>query len=344
MGLPNMVQLAQVEAATEAGDYEGHISKSQLWVLICAADRLLGMFLNISPISSRHGLATTHSVSIGGIVQNQVYLCHLTDIASKIQHLDHLNTLHGSSKEVRTFALTLSGELNVLASQTPDIWWSGGVHGVHGVQGVNPAHIVQFLHYYVAIRVHLPLALRQGPDGGNIFSCLACVDACESLVQRYQYLSRRLPPGLFLSEMLDLQVFTAAATLLVISHMSTSIHFLDIGVDKIKISNEVGQVIKLLHQKSRGTPGSGIAHDGVATLSSLNDMLRDTENGVYLRQIPFHVPLLGTVHVRRNAHSSQANNPWAFQLPSELGLFGTNEQFPPLSLNANMSMEPSFDA
>lgn len=116
MGLPNMVQVAQVETATEAGDDEGHISKSQLGDLICAADRLLGIILNLPPITSRHQLATTHSVSIDGIVQNQVYLCRLTDIANKIQHLDYLNTLHGSSTEVCTFALKLSGESKVLAS------------------------------------------------------------------------------------------------------------------------------------------------------------------------------------------------------------------------------------
>lgn len=194
------------------------------------------------------------------------------------------------------------------------------------------------------MRVLLPLTLRQGPDGEDFFSCLACVDACESLVQWYQFLSRRLPPGLFLSEMLGLQAFTAAATLLLISHMSSSIHFLDMGIDKIKISNEVGQVIKLLHQKPHGTPGSGIAHNGVTTLCSLNDMLRETESGVDLRQIAFHVLLLGKVHVRRNAHSSQADSPWSFQLLPGLGFFNTNEQFPPPSLDANMSIEPSFDA
>ncbi|OJJ84482.1 fungal specific transcription factor domain-containing protein [Aspergillus glaucus CBS 516.65] len=251
-----MVQVAQVETVTEAGDDEGHTSKSQLWDLICAADRLLGMILNLSPITSRHQLATTHSVSIDGIVQNQYGSLHICfEAFRRAQGGSPLKPQRSGDQE--------------------------------------------FLHYYVAMRVHLPLTLRQGPDGEDFFSCLACVDACESLVQLYQFLSRRLPPGLFLSEMLDLQAFTAAATLLLISHMSSSIHFLDMGIDKIKISNEVGQVIKLLHPKPHGTSGSGIAHNGVTTLCSLNDMLRETENGVDLRQIAFHVLLLGKVQTQR---------------------------------------------
>lgn len=334
-----MVQADQLETATGAVD-EWHISKAWLWNLICAADRLLGMILNLPPITSRHQQAISHSISIDGIVQNQVYLCRLTNIATKIQDLDQFSMSNGSKMEAYTFALQLSRELKELASQTPEAWWSGGVHGV---DNVHPDHIVQFLHFYVAMRVHLPLTLRQGTDGENFFNCLACVDACESMVQRYEFLSCRLPPGLFLSEMLDLQAFSAAVTLLLISYM-LSIRSLDTVVDKIKINSEVGQVIKLLHEKSDGPHGSETAYTGFTTLCSLNDLLHGTKNGVDVRKIALRAPLLGKVQVKRNEHPSQADSYWPSQVLSAFGLCYRTENTANLNLDVNLSMGPSFDA
>lgn len=344
MGLPKIVQVAHLNNATEVVDDEGHICRAQLWDLICAADRLLGMVLNLPPDTSRHQRITTRSLSIDGVVQSQAYLHRLTDIANRIQYLDDLNTLHGPSTELYTSAFKLAGELKVLASQTPESWWAWDVRDV---QAAEPDHLVQFLHYYVTMRVHLPFTMRQDPGGQYSDSRLACIDACESLVQRYRFLGRRLPPGFFLSEMLDLQAFTAAVILLLISRIPSSVHFMNMGIDKARIKNEVGEVIHLMHERSHSTPGSGFAHDGVATLCSLDNLLQESENGVDLGQSALKVPLLGKVHIRRNAHSSQetrVDSPWSFQTLSGLGACNTNEQSFPLSLDTNLSIGSAYDA
>jgi hypothetical protein len=341
IGLDKAARVAQHDTATEAA-VEGQMNKDQLWDVICAADRLLGVVLNLSPITSSYQMATTYAVTIDGIVQNQVYLYRLTDIANKIQALDQLSTSNSFSTESYTFSLEISRDLKTLASQTPETWWSQGVHD--GANSVYPDHIVQFLHYYIAMRIHLPMALRQGPDNETLFSCLACINACESIVQRYQLLSRRLPPGLFLSGMLDLQAFSAAVTLLLISHM-ISTRSLDVGVDKVKISNKVEQVIKLLHEKSDSPPSPGFAYDGFTALCSLHDLLRGADDSLDPRQIAFHAPLLGKVQVKRNENPPQGESYWSSELLSALGFCSASEQLAFHSLNRNQfsSGEPSFD-
>jgi hypothetical protein len=339
MGLHNVAQVVQVETASGAVD-EGHISKVQLWDLICAADRLLGMVLNLPPITIHSQQARPHSLSIHGIVQTRVYLYRLTNIANKVQDLDRLSTSNESRTEGYNSALKLSAELKDLASQTPESWWSGGVHGT---KNVHPDHIVQFLHYYVVMRIHLPLTLRQGLDAGNLSNCLACVDACVSMVQRYQFLSQRLPPGLFLSEMLDLQVFSAAVTLLIVSHMSI-LHPVCVGVDRIKVRNEVGQVIEVLREKSHCTPRSRVAYNGFTTLCSLDDLLRRAENGVGPRQVAFDAPLIGKLRVTRDIDRSHDDDYWRELLSNLDPCDGGGEQYSHLNLDANICMEPFCDA
>ncbi|KAJ5974803.1 hypothetical protein N7481_008510 [Penicillium waksmanii] len=338
LGLHNLFQVIQIGSATESTD-EDVMNKLRLWDLICAADRLLGMVLNIPPITGRHQQLANHSVSINGIVQTRVYLCRLTDIANKIQDLDLISKFNASGTKNYEFTLELSRELKALASQTPEAWWSGGVHGTNNA---HPDHIVQFLHYYVAMRIHLPLSLRQGPGGENLFNCLACVAACESMVQRYQLLSQTLPPGLFLSEMLDIQAFSAAVTLLLISHMS-SLCSLEVGMDKIKMKNEAGQVIKLLQDKSGYHSGSCTAYNGFTTLRSLDDLLCGRKNSLNVCQIAFYVPLIGKLQVKRNEQTSQADDEWSSEFLSALGLPNTSEQIFQPDPDSYMSLEPSID-
>lgn len=338
IGLHNISQAANFGTAIEAPD-QGYTSKVQLWGLICATDRLLGMVLSLPPITRHHRQTNSHSVSVGGIVQNQVYLSHLTDISKKIPDLDYFGISKRPRAEEYTLALELSKELQVLASQAPPAWWSGEVHSANSV---NTSQIVQFVHYYAVMRVHLPLVLRQTPGEENLFIYLSCLDACESMVQLYQVLGRKLPPGLFLSEVLDIQAFSAAVALLLISHMCC-VRFYGAGIDKAKINNEVRQVINLLHEKSNGDPGSGVAHNGFTALCSLNGLLSEAENDHDPRQVVLHVPLLGKLNVRCNQHRSEASNYWSSQLLSTLGLCNEGEEIPNQDFNFSLPMMPSFD-
>lgn len=341
IGLPKTFQAPQLNKTTRATDDETQLRRGQLWELICAADRLLGMIINLPPDISHYKQTNDQELAIDGVVQPRVYLSKLIDIAGKIQYLDDMNTTHGSSTKLYTSALEVARELRALASQTPDSWWA------RDVERVEPDHIVQFTHYYIAMRVHLPFILRQDLGDEYFYSRFACMDACESLVQRYQFLRRMLPPGFFLSGMLDLQAFTATVILLLISHSSPSTHRLNLRIDKARIGNEVGQVIKLMREKSDSTPGSHFAQNGVTTLCSLNKLLQEDENATQVHQLTLKVPLLGKLNIRRNVRPSQApkaDNAWSFQVPSELGLWKPNEQLLPPPLSTNTLVGPALGA
>lgn len=324
---------------------EGNVGKLQLWNLICAADRLLGMLLNLPSITNCRHQSPTLPVSIDGIVQTQVYLYRLTVIADKVHCLDQIST-YGRSRDILSFSSALSQDLQILASQAPATWWSGVVHGA---QGVDLDHVVQFLHFYVALRIHLPVALQQAPGSVDPNSYFACGKACESLVQRYLYLSRRLPTGLFLSEIMNLQVFTAAGTLLLLSQMPSFIHSVNIAIDKSTMRHKASQVIGVLREKSlNSSPGSRLAKEGFDALCSLYDVFQ-SENAVDQSHLAFHIPFLGKVHIRRKAQCSQAtgaNDLWTCQVLTGLGLCNATEQLDQLAspiFGSNGLTGPSFD-
>lgn len=300
------------------------------------------MLLNLPSITSCPQQTSTLPVSIEGIVQTQAYFYHLTVIANKVHCLDQMSTF-GRSRDVFLLASALSHDLQILASQAPAAWWSGVVHGA---QGVDLDHLVQFLHFYVALRIHLPIALQQAPGNESPSNYFACSKACESLVQRFLYLDRRLPAGLFLSEIINLQVFTAAGTLLLLSQMTRFIHHGNISLDESIMMHKVSQVIGIFRERSlNSSPGSRLAKEGFDALCSLCDVFQ-SENPVDRSQYTFHIPFLGKVRIIRKAQCSQAtgaNDLWSFQIMNELGLVNATEQLLSPSVDDNGLIGPSFD-
>jgi hypothetical protein len=162
------------------------------------------------------------------------------------------------------------------------------------------------------------------------------------MVQRYQLLIQTLPPGLFLSEILDIQAFFAAVTFRLMSHMS-SLCSLEVGIDEIKMKNEVRQVIKLLQDKSDCYSGSCTAYNGFTTLRSLDHLLCGSKDGLNVCQIALYVPLIGKLQVKRNEQTSQADDEWSSEFLSALRLPNTSEQIFQPNPDSYMSLEPSID-
>lgn len=337
MGLPKASRMAQINknAVTEEDETQLHIA--QLWEMICTAERLLGMISNLPPSTRRYHQPKDQALAIGGVVQPRVYLSRLTDIATRLHDLDDTGTAQGPSSEPYTSSLDLDRELRALASQTPRPWWAGDM------EEARPDHLVQFLHYSIAMRVHLPFTIRQHSGEEYFYSRLACMNACESVAQRYQFLRRKLPPGIFLSGILDLQAFTATVILLLTSHSLPSADRLALRVETAKIQGLVAQVIKVMRERSNETPGSGFAQTGATALSSLNNLLRQEEAAAHVPELTLNVPLLGNLHIRRNIPpASQAGNHRSSQTTPDLGLFKPSEHSFPQEQGSS-SLSPNTD-
>jgi len=131
-----------------------------------------------------------------GTVQARVYLDSLADITTKDRYFDNGHVMQVSSAERWTVALELDRDIKVLASQVPRSWWS------MNIEVLCIDKILQMLHYYILVRVHLPVVMQQNPRDEFIYSYLTCADACEAVAQRYIDF-RPLIPGIFFARILD---------------------------------------------------------------------------------------------------------------------------------------------
>lgn len=142
--------------------------------------------------------------------------------------------------------------------------------------------------------------MRQSADNGYIYSRLTCMDACETVAQRYQSLRRTLPTGIFLSPILDLQAFTATVVLLLTSHSAPSSDRVEFEARKARVHGIASQVLNVMDEKSREAGRASFARQGAITIRSLSQLLQQNGDGLAANQLSLTVPLLGNVNIRRN--------------------------------------------
>lgn len=293
MGLPKAIIRA------EGGELQHH--KAEFWESIISANGLLGMILNLPPDTRRHPQTKARALVVDGVVQPRVYLCRLTDIAAKVQQLDDLSVTPDSGPDFYSSTLSVIGELKSLASQTPKKWWAPD----EGPE-VRSDHIVQFIHYITTVRAHLPFIMRQDIGEEYFYSRSVCMNACESAMRLYRFLRGTLPPAIFCTRILDLQVFVTSVVFLLISHSSSSSDRLGFCADKAKVDSTVQEVTRLMIQRSQDTIGARFAHTCVTTINSLHRLLQQ-EGPSHSQDLTLQVPLLGKVKVRRNFHQPETS-------------------------------------
>ncbi|KAF2095104.1 putative C6 finger domain protein [Rhizodiscina lignyota] len=333
LGLPQIFQAVQIHAANGGYDDESKLQKAQLWESICALDRISGTILNLPTGTKRYQHVKAEPLVIDGVVQPRAYLYKLANIAVKTRYVDDMNTPQSCSAELYSSVLDLDRELRNLTSQVPKSWWAEDVH-------VEARHIIAFWQQYVTMRVHLPFALHRDPGEEYLYSRISGIDACRSVVKRYQHLRRTLPSTFFLGRFLDLQVFTATVVLLLALHSTPSPSRLNMQADKAEIESLVAQIIELMDEKSHDV-GANFARHGVVTIRSLIKLLRQDENTANPEELTLKVPLLGQLHVRRNVRiekERQVQIMRASEIPPEPGSWKSNNTVPqanPLALAAS---------
>lgn len=97
MGLPEGVKATQLEN-TATDDSEVQFGRIQQWELICFADRMLSMVMDLPVYTTwqKHDFP----LLVDGVVQLAIYLGGLIDVEGNIQQLDHLNAVSGQSMEL----------------------------------------------------------------------------------------------------------------------------------------------------------------------------------------------------------------------------------------------------
>ncbi|KAE8369264.1 hypothetical protein BDV27DRAFT_153144 [Aspergillus caelatus] len=316
MGLPKVFQAMRLNQPTYTDDTSVH--KVQLWQAICNIERLNGMILNLPPGTGRYQLTTASPLNADGSIHLTTYLTRLLNISIKVYDLDEFSATHESSMKRQMAALEMAQALGELAGQAPDTWWAGDER-----DHITPDDIVQFLHCCVLMRVYLPLALKQNLGDELVYARLPCMNACEAVARRYLVLRRKLPAGLFMSRILDLQALTAASVLLLLSHHVRSTDRHSLRVDISHLRGVVSDVITLIGERARDPTNSELAVEAYNTLRALDQLLYQDDRTGEVERLTVTVPLLGKIHVRRNTRSapqSRVTNQPSSQLESNMGI------------------------
>ncbi|KAE8410486.1 hypothetical protein BDV36DRAFT_277726 [Aspergillus pseudocaelatus] len=316
MGLPKVFQAMRLNQPTYTDDTSVH--KVQLWQAICNIERLNGMILNLPPGTGRYQLTTASPLNADGSIHLTTYLTRLLNISIKVYDLDEFSATHESSMKRQMAALEMAQALGELAGQAPDTWWAGDER-----DHITPDDIVQFLHCCVLMRVYLPLALKQNLGDELVYARLPCMNACEAVARRYLVLRRKLPAGLFMSRILDLQALTAASVLLLLSHHVRSTDRHSLRVDISHLRGVVSDVITLIGERARDPTNSELAVEAYNTLRALDQLLYQDDRTGEVERLTVTVPLLGKIHVRRNTRSapqSRVTNQPSSQLEPNMGI------------------------
>ncbi|GFF52090.1 hypothetical protein IFM46972_09452 [Aspergillus udagawae] len=299
MGLPRIHQSVRLDKITRTDDQHSY-RMAQLWELLCNIERLSGMILNLPPDTRRYQPSPSLQLIVDGVVQPHVYCTKLLDIAVRIHEIDESSASQGPALELHMTALEMARDLGNLAAQTPSTWWL-----VNEASPVNATQIVQFFHYTILMRVYLPMALRQDSREEYLYSRLPCMDACDAVARRYIFIRRKLPPGMFVGRVIDLQAFTATAVLLLLSRNTFPTDRRSFHVDTSQIQGVIAAVIKMMGQRSKDPTGFEFAEQAFNTLCALNQLLRQEEDTASGQTLTLQVPLLGRLHIRRNVKSTQ---------------------------------------
>ncbi|KAJ9663342.1 hypothetical protein H2198_000859 [Neophaeococcomyces mojaviensis] len=307
IGLPRVSRLVQFRTTRDTPTVDQTMmAKAQLWESICTVERLAGTLMNF-PIATRlYSISTKQPLVSNGKVHAATYWLMLSNIAIQIQDLDDLQASPGAESELYAKILRLDSELRILASATPKSWWLTKTSAK-----IDAGGLIQFQHYCITMRVHLPFAVRSDPSDQYAYSRLAGIEACEAVARFWCELRRLMPFGIFFSRPLDAQVFTAAVVLLLSSHSARSkaISAPDrTGRSDVNTTELLSQVMQLMEEKSKDAVGSDVAQQALTTLRSLSDLL-EGDNG-YLKYpdgLTVKVPLLGTIQIRRKS-GNRAND------------------------------------
>ncbi|EXL64970.1 hypothetical protein FOPG_18787 [Fusarium oxysporum f. sp. conglutinans race 2 54008] len=334
MGLPKAAQSAR-QKKFNGVVHEDTARKAQVWELMCTIDRMVGMFVNLPPYTRRFSNTAPFPIMVDGVVQPSIYLSRLMDITPEVFGHDDISGGQDSKSKSYTAALEVARQARALAGEAPKSWWA-----IDMDDDLKPDHIVQFVHYCILMKAHLPTVLRQERSQEYGYSRFACIDACKAVAHRYQSIRRKLPSGFFSLNVLDLQAFTAVVLLLLMSHSSPLPDFQIFQIDKSGIEAVVAEVLQLMEEKSAEGPGSDFAHRGAHTIRCLCDLFKQDENGGNsVNEMTANVPLIGRIRVRRNTQTSQNPNTQSQASSNQvLQVAGWNpkEQFVPTAFNPQL--------
>lgn len=270
--------------------------KAEVWISICAIDRITSMMWSLPLATKNFPLPKPPILDSHAKVIPQSFLYSLADIASRILELDDLCSSGRPLTEVSSGVETIDQELQNLISLTPKDWWK------IDWSEMSIYAPLQYWHQYLTVRTHLHHAMTYGEGQQLAFSSfVTCFNASDELARRYISLRPLLPAGLFANWVIDLQAFTAAVFLLLASYRITHKTGSFPQVVNVVFSTDLVNQVMLVMESAAERVGGDFTHTGADALRSLSLLLQQPQESES-QTITLNLPLVGRIHVSRKSH------------------------------------------
>lgn len=307
--LPRMSALGLAEATEAASSTVDDTKVGQLkaaarvWQSLLLVDRICSLMFGLPLGTAGYSLPSMQqqTFSTGGRVNRQSYLSHLANIATQVFENDEAYSLQLQETEFSGRVFKADQDLRHLRSLTPESWW------LLSTESELSDHIIQFWHYYVTARTHLPLALRDSADSQCAYSFSSCNEACRGLAVRYVSVRSVLPLTFFAGRVFELQAMTAAVFLLFSSHRQASSQVQhDVNSDG-QSSTELAYRIVEMMERVAEQGGAGVARQAAEAIRRLGALLeRPPEANA--ETLNLKIPMLGNIQVARRSKADQPDS------------------------------------
>ena len=284
--------------------------KAEVWESILGIDRVLSMMWSLPLATANYVLPKRPIVDSNGQVNPQAYLYNMADIARSVLELDNIYSSGNPTMDLFNAAISTDQELRSLASSAPLGWLK-----IHWPELCIDA-LLQYWHQYLTVRTHLQLALKYDEGQQFAFNFIACLEACQQLARRYVSMRPTLPAGFFANQVLDLQVVTASAFLLLASYRNThGSGTLPQSINGSVTTSLVDQVVQMM-VLAANRAGGDFARQGAEAIRSLGILLQQPQTSKSQSAI-LSLPLIGRIHVSRKACATKTKPGKTFPDPSQ---------------------------
>jgi hypothetical protein len=336
--------------------------KVELFAAICAADRMASMMFNLPAATGNFRIPARPIVDEkDGSVNVHAYGFSMGLIASRVQEIDEDFASGQPPGEIYTRVLSADRELRSLAAKAPRRWWNFTCDRNNTSPDLNAA-LVQFLHCYITVRVHLHFAMKDDHNEEDenetsaavtnnytlpntapyAYSRSACIEACKTVAHRYPVLRALLPLGFFLTRLLHMQVFTVATVLLLARHQDLR----NTTMPGTRAEDPAGaqemldlalQMLAALEAEADNV-GSEFARDAAVALRALHSLL-ENPTAAPAERLALQIPMLGKVHIGRRAQRQGSVIPQ--QVPATTAFFN-QDQMQAEQMTGQPTMIPQF--
>ncbi|KAI1866399.1 hypothetical protein JX265_007700 [Neoarthrinium moseri] len=280
--------------------------KAALWRFLCIAERFQSMVLAFPSATRYYGVQKSATLfDDGGHLVPREFLFRLSDIAVNLGGPGDLHNNSPSLEELQNTVEKLDRDILALAALAPPTWWTGTRYLT------PPERFMQYLYYYIRIRIHLPLVLLRNTSDQSRQSQSMCIENCRALLEAYLGLYTLLPEGNFIHWVMDLQTYTASVVLVLANHAafsSDSEQRVSGGPQPPADRDLLARVLNAMEQ-NLSESGPDISKQAITSIRALTQLLEKGDAASDLGDMMLSVPLLGKLHVRRKRASESQGIP-----------------------------------